>query len=123
MLQQCARLIMKTWKQVHVKGNPEKAQGLFAYFKDAETLLKSKSSIKKAEDTNCLNSLEQALAVRAIFRIKKTMDLLLKAEKEGISDNERVHTLYSVDIVQMAQAHILYIVYKLFRESIEEGSL
>jgi hypothetical protein len=114
---------MKTWKQVHVKGNPEKAQGLFAYFKDADTLLKSKSTIKKAEDTNCLNSLEQALAVRAIFRIKKTMDLLLKAEKEGISDNERVHTLYSVDIVQMAQAHILYIVYKLFRESIEEGSL
>ncbi len=113
---------MKTWKQVHLKGNAEKAQGLFAYFKDAETLLKSKSTIKKAEDTNCLNSLEQALAVRAIFRIKKTMDLLLKAEKEGISDNERVHTLYSVDIVQMAQAHILYIVYKLFRESLEEGS-
>ena len=113
---------MKTWKGVHVKGNPDKAQGLFAYFKDAEALLKSKSTIKSVEDANCLNRLEQALAVRAIFRIKNTMDKLLKAEKDGISDNERVHSHFSVDIVQMASAHSLYIVFKLFRQSLEEGA-
>ena len=121
MLQQCARLIMKTWKAVHVKGNPEKAQGLFSYIKDAQSLLASKSSIKSVEDTNCLNRLEEALAVRALFRIKKTMDQIFKAEKDGVSDNERVNSLFSVDIVQMAQAHIIYIVFKLFRKAVEDG--
>jgi len=61
------------------------------------------------------------MAVRALFRIKKTMDQIFKAEKDGVSDNERVHSLFSVDIVQMAQAHIMYIVFKLFRQAIEDG--
>jgi acyl-CoA oxidase len=58
MLQQCARLIMKIWKQVHVKGNSEKAQGIFSYFKDAQALLSSKSTIKSAEDAFYLDRLE-----------------------------------------------------------------
>ncbi len=62
------------------------------------------------------------MAVRALYRIKKTMDQIFKAEKDGVSDNERVHSLFSVDIVQMAQAHIMYVVFKLFRQALEDGA-
>ena len=47
------------------------------------------------------------------------MDHILKAEKDGVSDNERVHSLFAVEIVQMAQSHIMYVVYKLFRHAVE----
>ena len=110
---------MKIWKAVHVKGNPDKAQGIFAYFKDAQTLLSAKCTIKSAEDAFCLDRLEQALAVRALYRIKRTMDHILKAEKDGVSDNERVHSLFAVEIVQMAQSHIMFIVFKLFRQVLQ----
>ena len=49
------------------------------------------------------------------------MDQIFKAEKDGISDNERRHSLFSVEIVAMGQAHIIYILFKLFRKAIEDG--
>lgn len=94
---------------------------MFAYFKDAQGLLARKSGIKGVGDTESLDRLEEAMAVRALYRIKRTMEQIIKAEKDGVSDNERVHSLFAVDIVAMAQAHIMYIVFKLFRKAIEDG--
>ena len=94
---------------------------MFAYFKDAQGLLARKSGIKGVAETESLDRLEEAMAVRALYRIKRTMEQIIKAEKDGVSDNERVHSLFAVDIVAMAQAHIMYIVFKLFRKAIEDG--
>ena len=66
-----------------------------------------------------MESLERALKVRSLFKVKKTMELLLKAEADGIPESERNNSLYSVDIVSMAQTHILFYVFKLFRTWVE----
>jgi hypothetical protein len=71
----------------------------------------------------CLERLEKALKVRALFKIKKTMDHLLKAEADGIPESERNNSLYSVDIVSMTQTHMLFVVFKLFRAWIDSPDI
>ena len=124
MLQQAARLIMKTWKHIHVKKSTIKVtQPLFSYFYEVDGLTGAKSDIKTPEDALNLESLERALKVRSLFKIKKTMDLLLKAEGDGVPESERNNSLYSVDIVSMAQTHILFLVFKLFRQWVESPAI
>ena len=43
------------------------------------------------------------------------MDLIAEKIKEGVSENERVHSLLAVDIVSMAQTHITYLAFQIFR--------
>ena len=70
-----------------------------------------------------MESLERALKVRSLFKVKKTMELLLKAEADNIPESERNNSLYSVDIVSMAQTHILFYVFKLFRKWVESPAI
>lgn len=97
MLQQAARLIMKTYKKIYTKG--EKTTGFLSYLNDLDGLLSLKSDIKTPEDALCLNRLEKALAVRAAFQVKKTMEQIAKKTDEGATDNERIHSLLAIDIV------------------------
>lgn len=62
-----------------------------------------------------LDNLDKALAVRCAFKIKHTMTLVNQKIKEGVSENERVHSLLAVDIVSMAQTHIIYVAFQIFR--------
>jgi len=71
----------------------------------------------------CLDRLEKALKVRSLYKIKKTMEHLLKAEADGVPEAERNNSLYSVDIVSMAQTHILFVVFKLFRAWIDSPAI
>jgi hypothetical protein len=119
MLQQAAKLIIKVWKKTQTKEPREQAHGFFTYFNDIENLLAIKNAVKTVDDALCLNNLEKALAVRAGYRIKNTMTQFLKKAEEGVSENERVNTLFAVDIVQMAQSHMIYVAFKIFREAIE----
>jgi acyl-CoA oxidase len=124
MLQQAARLIMKMWKHIHVKKSTTKVtQPLFGYFYEADSLNGAKSDIKTVDDLMCLDRLEKALKIRSLYKIKKTMEHLLKAEADGISEAERNNSLYSVDIVSMTQTHMLFIVYKLFRQWTESPNI
>jgi acyl-CoA oxidase len=115
---------MKTWKHIHVKKSTTKlTQPLFGYFYEVDSLNGAKSDIKAAEDCMCLDRLEKALKVRALFKIKKTMEHLLKAEADGIPEAERNNSLYSVDIVSMTQTHMLFVVFKLFRAWSESAEI
>ena len=38
--------------------------------------------------------------------------------EEGVTENERVHSILAVDLVSMAQAHMMYVVFQLFKSSI-----
>lgn len=118
MLQQAARLIMKTWKKI--KSGKEKASGLLAYLNDVDSLLAHKSDIRTVEDLFDLNRLDKALAVRAAQKVKHTMELIAQKTKEGASENERVHSLLAVDIVSMAQSHIMYVAFQIYRQEIEK---
>jgi hypothetical protein len=72
MLQQAARLIMKTWKKL----GKEKPTGVLAYLGDVEGLLSSKSAIRSVEDALNLDNLNKALAVRSAYKVKHTMELI-----------------------------------------------
>ena len=72
MLQQAARLIMKTWKKL----DKEKQTGVLAYLGDVEGLLSSKSAIRSVEDALNLDNLNKALAVRSAYKVKHTMELI-----------------------------------------------
>ena len=120
LLQQAARLISKTWKKLYIKESGERATGLFSYFNEVDALLKSKSEIKTVEDALCLNKLDRALAVRAAFKVKRAMDLVALKTQEGTTDNELVHSLLAVDLVSMAQAHMMYVVFQIFRSTVEK---
>lgn len=67
---------MKTWKKI--KSGKEKAQGLLAYLNDVDSLLASKPDIHSVEDLNDLQRLDRALAIRAAYKIKRTMELIAK---------------------------------------------
>lgn len=47
------------------------------------------------------------------------MDLIALKVAEGTSENERVNSLLAVDIVSMADTHIRYVAFQIFRHTIE----
>ena len=105
------------------KSTNKVTQSLFGYFYEVDGLTGAKSDIKTPEDALNLESLERALKVRSLFKVKKTMELLLKAEADGIPESERNNSLYSVDIVSMTQTHIMFLVFKLFRSWVESPAI
>ena len=115
MLQQCAKGIMKNAKQF-AKG--KKTSGIFEYFNDFDQLLGLKSGVKKFEDLLCLNRLENALATRAASKIRSTMMNLFQSKH---SNNENINTHFAVDIVAMAQSHVVYVTFKYCLEMIERS--
>ena len=123
MLQQAARLITKTWKKIYVKNEGEKALGVLSYFNDINSILESKSTIKNAEDALCLDRLEKALLVRAAFKVKYTNEKLVQKTQEGMTENERTHSVFAVDLVSMTHSHIIYVMFKLFRNQLETPDL
>ena len=62
-------------------------------------LLKTKVSPKTVEDVLSVEFLGQAIAARACYKIKTTVE---KLSSSKASDNANVNTLYALDIVQMA---------------------
>lgn len=114
MLQQTAKLMFKTMKQL-LKGH--KALGFFSYFNEIDDLLKQKSTVKTADDLLNLDQLENALAVRTAFKVKYTFS---KLGSSKASEVENVNSLYAVDIVSMAHSHMMYVTFKIFREYIDK---
>ena len=52
-----------------------------------------------------LDYLDRALAIRATYKIKFTIDKILQSKE---SENEKINTLFAIDIVDMSAAHIMY---------------
>ena len=92
LLQQCAKFIIKNTKNIQRGFKPT---GVFSYFNEFETLLSLKCTAKASDDLLCLNLLENALAIRAAYKIKNTMTKLFTSKS---SENENVNTLYALDI-------------------------
>ena len=91
---------MKTWKKI--QQGKDKASGLLSYINHVDSLLQSKSEIHNVEDALNLANLDKALAVRSAYKIKTTMDQVAKKIKEGVPENDRVHSQLAIDIVNMA---------------------
>ena len=114
MLQQSARLILKTIKNIQRGFKPS---GVFEYFNKMQELLAAKSNIKSHTDLHDLKLLETALAARSAYLINSTAAKLFTSK---LSENEKVNSGFSVDMIKMAQAHIMYVTFKFFLEHIEQ---
>ncbi len=96
----------------------KKPTGIFEYFNDFDQLLGLKSGVKKFEDLLCLKRLENALAIRSASKIRSTMMNLFQSKH---SEAENVNTLFSMDIISMAQSHVIYVTFKYCLEMIEKS--
>jgi hypothetical protein len=59
--------------------------------------------------------LQEALEVRAAFRVRDTYK---KLDQSTASDNEKMNTLFAVDVVSMLGSHISYVTFKMFKDMI-----
>ena len=55
------------------------------------------------------------MAVRSAYHFNETCK---KITSSTATDNEKMNTLYGVEIVGMSRAHIMYLTFKLFKESL-----
>lgn len=108
---------MKTWKKK--EQGKEKPTGFLSYLNQADELLQSKTDILSVDDALDLKNINKALAVRAAFKVKTTMAKVAQLIKDGVHESQRVHSLLAVDIVSMAQSHILYVAFQIFLQDIE----
>lgn len=80
-----------------------------------DSLMKSKCTAKTAEDFCDIYEVDRALQVCVAVKIETTMTKILasKASKKEITNN-----LYALDIVSMAQGHIKYVTFNIFKSKL-----
>lgn len=62
-------------------------------------MLSTKSQAKNVEEVLSLDFLGDALAVRAAYKIKNTIEKLMTSKA---TENEKINTLFALDVVAMA---------------------
>jgi len=89
--------------------------GLYDYLNNIDSLMKSKCTSTKAEDFCDIYEVDRALQVCVAVKIETTMKKILasKSSKKEITNN-----LFALDIVSMAQGHIKYITFYLFKSKL-----
>ncbi|CDW75768.1 acyl-coenzyme a oxidase [Stylonychia lemnae] len=112
MLQQCSRLIVKTVKGL-AKG--KKAEGNFSYLNNILGLIEMKSTAKTVEDVLSVEFLETALAVRSAFKVKSTVEDLMKSKA---SENQKANSEFAIDIISMSTAHVMYTTFYNFKNGL-----
>lgn len=81
-----------------------------------EKLLKSTSKATTAEQLMDLDTLEEALAVRAAYLVKETFK---KIEGSTAALEEKTNSLFAVEIVSMVRAHLTYATFHVFYTEIK----
>ncbi len=56
------------------------------------------------------------MAIRAAYKVKSTMTKLFTSKH---SENENINSVYSLEVIQMAHAHIMYVTFKNFLTHLE----
>lgn len=103
-------MLMKTVKGL-LKG--KKAQGVFEYMNNIQTLLKAKFSATSFEKLLDLNVLEEALQVRAAYNISETFKKLASSSAD---DQEKINSIFAMEVLGMTKAHFMYLTYKTFKD-------
>lgn len=102
--QQCAKLIMKTLKNIFTKGH--QATGYFEYLNHIDKLLKMKANLTSSDQFLNIQLLDDALAIRAA---SLASSCAMSVGSSKASENEKVNSLYSMELVNAARAHIMYV--------------
>mmetsp|Transcript_3412 Transcript_3412/g.2388 ORF Transcript_3412/g.2388 Transcript_3412/m.2388 type:complete len:120 (+) Transcript_3412:1347-1706(+) len=116
MAQQSVRLLLKTYKSIRQGGM--RATGIFAYLN--RTMVEAHSTATAVEDFLMLEHLEKALEVRAAYLVR---DAFEKIQANPNSSHEKENSLFALERLAASQAHIQYVTFKLFKESLESPKL
>jgi len=113
MAQQSMNYLQKKIKKIALG---QKVTGVFSYLNDLNKLCTLKSNATSVDSFLDLQHLDNALAVRAAFKVRDVIDKMEKSkEKKVIKINE----LYAQEIVLMIKSHMLYMSFVYFRNLIE----
>lgn len=118
MAQQSSNYLFKLAKKVFIKG--EKADGVFEYLNEVDSLLQKKCSAQNYKHFLSLSNVEEALKVNLSYKLKSIMKkrASMKASKKDFNNS-----LYALDIVKVSQSHVKYVAFVLFKNGISDGSI
>jgi hypothetical protein len=103
-------------KKIKKIGKGQKAKGILSYLNDLDKLCSLKSTADSVESFLDLAHLDNALAVRAAFKVQDVIKKIESSkEKKVITLNE----LYAQEIVLMIKSHMLYLSFVTFMNLIE----
>jgi acyl-CoA oxidase len=117
LLQQCAKLITKNLKNIATKGY--QATGYFDYFNNIDVLLSKKVNITSSDQLLSVELINDALAIRAASLSKIAAEALASSKA---SENENINSIYSMELVNAARAHIMYVGFRMFRDGIQKAN-
>jgi len=103
---------MKLVKKVH-KG--ETVSGYFSYLNQLQTIVRSKSTAKTAEDFASIDQVDEALRVLSSICISNTVAAINSAKG---SKKQITNETMALDIVKMSQLHIKVITFLIFKDSL-----
>lgn len=110
--------MFKLADKVFYKGH--KADGVFEYLNEVNSLLSQKC--KATDYTFFLNidNVETTLKVNLSYQLKS---LMKKRKETKATKKDFTNSLYALDIVKFAQAHIRFISFKFFRLGIKNDDI
>ena len=101
MAQQSSRLLIKNIKSLQKGFKPT---GIFAYLNKMHKATGLKCVAKNPKQVLDVDIVEEALFMRTVYQIKTTFEKLMRSQA---SENEKTNSLFAVDIIKMAQYHIM----------------
>ena len=113
MAQQSMNYLQKKIKKI-AKG--QKPTGVLSYLNDLDKLCMLKSTANSVESFLDLAHLDNALAVRAAFKVR---DVIKKIESSKEKKVITINELYAQEIVFMIKSHMLYLSFVMYRNLIE----
>lgn len=114
MMSQSSRFLIKSFKKAQ-KGT--KLTFPFEYLNQGEELLSGKTKIVNKDDFLNADVLEKALAVRSYYVMSRTINAIVASKQsEKAKDNE----VFAKAKTVMAQYHLEYLSFKIFRNCINE---
>ena len=110
MYQQSSRMLLKQSAKI-ASGKP--VNEFFSYLSDVKTLLSSKSQAKTVAEFLEPDHLQQALAVRACFILKRVSEKLAASEAPSMT---KQNDLFAIDVNRMTRLHLVCIMYERARK-------
>jgi len=114
MAKQNSRYLMKKFNKSK-KGKP--AKGLFSYINHIDELCTKKSPATTVDSFIQLSHLEECLAVRAAYWVKKVINQIndSKAHAKLVYND-----LYAQDIITMSKMHMIYLTFMVAKQTVTE---
>jgi Zn-finger nucleic acid-binding protein len=93
-----------------------KAKGVFSYINELDELISSVSVAKTTAEFSEIDHLHRAMASRAAAKVK---DVMTRFNSSKDKKKTKLNDKFAVDLIAMSRAHMLYLSFVFFRDSIE----